>query len=274
MGCEDQFTVRSAQTHACCAFCPFRLCSPSVFHTCAGCPVSAMLSVCPMRMVQGYSADMALVKKKRSFANKPPSSSRLVRAVQLVLEQALKQHDGMTARIHHLLDSEIGRPVFCVQGDSSLAPWQPPKPGLSRLVLEALVSPTPLPDGKPVALALTVIGVATLNLRLFKIVARRAIESVIANRRESLQTGGELKAELFQDDAKLYASISRIGADVLGVIARRAAAAIQGRTDVVVDLHDWNKQLCGRETRGFGLVVCGNGLQLVRQIGRELLLTE
>ena len=94
---------------------------------------------------------------------------------------------------------------------------------------------------------------------------------MIANHRESLQASGELKADLFADDVKLYASISRIGADVLGAIARKAAEAVQGKTDMVVEVHDSSSHLGGRETRGFGLVVCQKGLQLVEQIVGDLL---
>ena len=212
---------------------------------------------------------MALAIRKPTFTKKHTSSSSLVRAVRLALKQVLKD-DDLTARIQRLVDSEVGHPVFYAQSELSLAPY--PKPKLSRLVLEALVGSTPLPDGQPVALALKVIGASTLNLRLFNIVARRAIESVIANRRESLRAGGELSADLFEDDAKLYASIARAGADVLGVIARRADEAVQGRTDVVVELHGWTKQLCVRKTHGFGLVVCQEGMHLVQQIARELML--
>jgi hypothetical protein len=212
---------------------------------------------------------MALVKRKPGFGKKTPSSSALARAVKHVLKQELKD-DDLLARIQQLFDLEVGQQVFCV-GDSPPAPWQPPKPLLSRLVLEAFVSSAPLPDGKPVVMPSLVIGPTTMNLRLYKIVARRAIEFVIANHRESLQASGELKGDLFADDAKLYASISRIGADVLGAIARRAAEAVQGKTDMVVEVHDSSNHLGGRETRGFGLVVCQKGRQLVEQIVRDLL---
>ena len=211
--------------------------------------------------------ERAMAKQRPGFGKKPPSSSSLARAVKRVLKQELKD-DDLVARIQQLVDSEIGQPVFRV---GELPPWQPPKPQLSRLVLEAFVSTDPLPDGKPVVLPGLVIGPTTMNLRLYKIVARRAIESVIANHRESLQASGELKADLFADDAKLYASISRIGADVLGAIARKAAEAVQGKTDVVVEVHDSSNHLGGRETRGFGLVVCQKGLQLVEQIVSDLL---
>ena len=212
---------------------------------------------------------MTLLKRKPGFGKKPPSSARLARAVKRVLKQELKD-DDLVARIQQLVDSDVGQPVFCV-GDSPPTPWQPPKPQLSRLVLEAFVSSAPLPDGKPVVLPSLVIGPTTMNLRLYKIVARRAIESVIANHRESLQASGELKADLFANDVKLYASISRIGADVLGAIARKAAEAVQGKTDMVVEVHDSSNHLGGRETRGFGLVVCQKGRQLVEQIVRDLL---
>jgi hypothetical protein len=60
--------------------------------------------------------------------------------------------DDLTVRIQRLVDSEVGHPVFYAQSELSLAPY--PKPKLSRLVLEALVGSTPLPDGQPVALIL------------------------------------------------------------------------------------------------------------------------
>ena len=211
--------------------------------------------------------ERAMAKQRPGFGKKPPSSSSLARAVKRVLKQELKD-DDLVARIQQLVDSELGQPVFRV---GELPPWQPPKPQLSRLVLEAFVSPAPLPDGKPVVLPGLVIGPSTMDLRLYKVVARRAIELVIANHRESLLSSGELKADLFEDNARLYAAISRIGADVLGAIARRAAEAVQGKTDVVVDVHDSSSHLGGRETRGFGLVVCQKGLRLVEQIVSDLL---
>ena len=113
------------------------------------------------------------------------------------------------------------------------------------------------------------IGAATLNLKLSKVVARRAIESVIANKREELKSSGELKADLFEDDAKLYASISRIGADVLGCAGKRAIDAVQG--DAVVELQDASQLLGGRDTRGFGLVVCQKGMAVFEGVVRELL---
>ena len=204
--------------------------------------------------------------KKHAFKKNPPSSACLVRAVANVLKRELG--DEELARLQPMFDSELKQQVFS-PGAAPPPPWSPPKPCLSRLVLEALISQDLLPDGKPVALAGPVIGAATLNLKLSKVVARRAIESVIANKREELKSSGELKADLFEDDAKLYASISRIGADVLGCAGKRAIDAVQG--DAVVELQDASQLLGGRDTRGFGLVVCQKGMAVFEGVVRELL---
>ena len=204
--------------------------------------------------------------KKHAFKKNPPSSACLVRAVANVLKRELG--DEELVRLQPMFDSELKQQVFS-PGAAPPPPWSPPKPCLSRLVLEALISQDLLPDGKPVALAGPVIGAATLNLKLSKVVARRAIESVIANKREELKSSGELKADLFEDDAKLYASISRIGADVLGCAGKRAIDAVQG--DAVVELQDASQLLGGRDTRGFGLVVCQKGMAVFEGVVRELL---
>ena len=204
--------------------------------------------------------------KKLAFKKKPPSSACLVRAVSTVLKRELG--DEQLARLQPVLDAELKQHVF-IAGAAPPPPWSPPKPCLSRLVLEALISQDLLPDGKPVALAGPVIGAATLNLKLSKVVARRAIESVIVHKREELKSSGELSVDLFEDDAKLFSSISRIGADVLGCAGKRAIGAVQG--DAVLELHDSSQLLGGRDTRGFGLVTCQKGMVVFQRVVRELL---
>ena len=204
--------------------------------------------------------------KKLAFKKKPPSSACLVRAVSTVLKRELG--DEQLARLQPVFDAELKQHVF-IAGAAPPPPWSPPKPCLSRLVLEALISQDLLPDGKPVALAGPVIGAATLNLKLSKVVARRAIESVIVHKREELKSSGELSVDLFEDDAKLFSSISRIGADVLGGAGKRAIGAVQG--DAVLELHDSSQLLGGRDTRGFGLVTCQKGMVVFQRVVRELL---
>lgn len=87
---------------------------------------------------------------------------------------------------------------------------------------------------------------------------------MIANQREELESSGELKADLFEDDAKLFSSISRIGARLRGEACDRcrAGGCRGGAARRFPTL---------RRERHTGLVVCQKGMAVFEGVVRELL---
>jgi len=186
------------------------------------------------------------------------------------------------ARWHDQLDEEIGAPVFGNQASTSVAAtaavnkvWCPAKPRLARLLVQALISNEPLPDGKPVPVAAP-LTLGSPNRTLTKIIARRVVDRVIAKHGDELRSGGELRAGLFAQNAEkqLAASIARHATDVLTYITTRAKELAGADESPILELQTVDQMLHGRETRGSGLVVCEHGMVLIRRAADAILSAE
>lgn len=207
---------------------------------------------------------------------KRPSSTILVRAVKKVMKGELGA--AAIARWHDLLDTELGEAVFSDRAEipTGLALptekiWCPTKPHLARMLARALVSKELLSDGKPVAVTAP-LALGSHKGPLAKIISRRVVDLLVAKNRDELRASGELRADLFAENAEkqLAASIARHATDVLTYVSARARALAADGGHVILEMQTVDQTLHGRETRGSGIVVCETGMALIEQAAQAI----
>ena len=214
-----------------------------------------------------------------SRTRKRPTSTTLLRAFAKVMKAEL----GATAitRWHEQLDEAIGEPFFNsgakadepvmdVSVTNGPKTWCPVKPQIARLLVEALISTEPLPDGRPIALAAPLAIGPPHGSKVAKIISRRLVELVIAKHYDTIRTSGEIREPLFAhgSEKQLSAAIARHATDVITYVqsCAKELAAEEKIEGVLMEMQTVDQYLHGRETRGSGLVVCEKGMALIERV--------
>lgn len=189
------------------------------------------------------------------------------------------------ARWHNQLDEVIGEPFFnpilrvddaflALPAPTGPKTWCPVKPHIAHLLMEALVSIEPLPDGRPVALAAPLAIGTPGGSKVAKIISRRLVELVITKHYDTLRSSGEIREQLFVEgsEKQLCAAIARHATDVLSYVSSRAKelADEEHMAGILMEMQTVDQYLYGRETRGSGLVVCDKGMALIERIARQI----
>ena len=228
----------------------------------------------------------SLYSTHASRPRKRPTSTTLVRAIAKVMKTELSS--TAIARWHDQLDEAIGEPFFNAAPNIGTrtnetgmlalpAPkmWCPVKPETARLLVEALVSTEPLPDGRPIAIAAPLAIGSPQGSKVAKIISRRLVELVIAKHYDTLRSSGEVREQLFVEgsEKQLCAAIARHATDVITYVSSRAKelAVEEQIGDVLLEMQTVDQYLHGRETRGSGLVVCEKGMALIEEVVRQML---
>ena len=199
-----------------------------------------------------------------------------MRAIKKVMKAELG--NVAISRWNALIDAEIGQCTFSdpIDGANTVPStkiWCPAKPSVARIIARALRSQELLPDGKPVAVTAPLTLDSEYKGCLYKIISRRLVDLVIAKYGNELKTSGEIRAELFVENAEkqLAASIARPVTDLLTYITARARGQVQAGGRVVIEMQTVDQTLHGRETRGSGLVVCSQGMALIEEIAQDII---
>ena len=194
-------------------------------------------------------------------------------------------------RWRSLLDTELGQTLFCDAKTAKRAikptkptrlpapnptQWAPSKPKLSALLLSAFLRGDDrlAYDGQPMVLKAT----ASLGTHraLSKLVTKRAIDWLMANRSDAIRASLEATAEQLSDGVRVHKVLSRCAADVLAYLHAVAMAKLkaEGEPDaVVLELHRTDQRLSGKDTKGSGIMYCPKGRTLFELIVRETLST-
>lgn len=231
-----------------------------------------------------------LFSPKKHRASK---SRRNVKAVAQAVMKVVAQELGEKACKcwPELIDEELGEALFVemrVKKDcravapsrecsASAAAWTPNKPKLTRLMLAALVGcgsnliPADAEEEEPPLVVEAPMSLRTDQhckcVRLSKLLARRAVESIQRHRRDALKASGELSDEQLQCPVRSGRALARVASDTLAYLS---AVAVEGRSlcdgesdeDVVVELHGTDQRLVGISTRGCGIVFNARGRAL------------
>lgn len=193
---------------------------------------------------------------------------RVVRALKKITKEIRKVS---TARWTDRLQPKVGA-VVSLQRQQEPAQhaslgWLPRKPRTAALLLEAFSQSeaTTLEDGLPLIIT------APLSLAPYaggckqKLVARRAVEWVVKHRSTELASCGELTSDQLADPNKLLKVLARSAADLLAQIHSRAlhlgrcAGLEPGQPFALIELHRTTGSLCGKTSRGAGLVFDSKG---------------
>ena len=220
------------------------------------------------------------------------SRANVAHVAQAVIRVMKRELDADTIeRWRSLLDCELGQTLFCdaktakraikpTKRTRAPAPtptlvWAPSKPRLSALLLSAFLRGDDrlAYDGQPMVLKAT----ASLGTHraLSKLVTKRAIDWLMANRSDAIRASLEATAEQLSDGVRIHKVLSRCAADVLAYLHAVVMAKLkEGDSDaVVLELHRTDQRLTGKDTKGCGIVYCTKGRALFERVVSQTLST-
>ena len=192
--------------------------------------------------------------------------------VEEVILRVLRRHVGEPGEeLLRAFNTEFMRPVFTVDGEvgatdgiqRSLQTWEPTKPHLLGLLLDAWNPSNKLADGEGAEF--------TLRGRT-KLSTRFASQWVIENHGNLVKQSVELKRDTRTDEARSRIALGHLLGTQLFVMRQKALAAAREEGDeILVEHHVTASTMsAGSKGKGSGIVACAKGMGYVRAVIAEM----